>query len=145
MVDETIALFRWLEWVSDQLYGDDARGAARRWVLRRLDRDGPQTVPALARARSLRRQSMQPVIDALVADGLVERIANPRHARSPRAALTARGAALARRLDRIDARVLGAVSRTIPEADLARAAQTLRAIRTGFEIEPRWRAVLDSP
>lgn len=49
VVDETIALYQWLSWVADGLYGDDARGAARRWTLRRLHRDGPQTVPALAR------------------------------------------------------------------------------------------------
>jgi len=139
VVDETIALFRWLSWVSDQLYGDDARGAARRWVLRRLHRDGPMTVPRLARARTLRRQSMQPVVDALVADGLVRWLANPRHARSRLASLTGRGAALVTRLDRIDADVLRAVGRGIPAAELAAAAATLRALRAGFEVEPRWR------
>ena len=38
VVDETIALFHWLEWVAQHLYGDDSLGAPRRWVLRRLHR-----------------------------------------------------------------------------------------------------------
>ncbi|MCA9620262.1 MAG: MarR family transcriptional regulator [Myxococcales bacterium] len=142
VVDETIALFRWLSWVSEQLYGDDARGAARRWVLRRLAREGPQTVPQLARTRRMQRQSMQPIVDALVADGLVRWRDNPAHARSRLGAITSGGERLVDRLDDIDARVLRAVGRDIPEADLACTAQTLRALREAFELEPRWRRVL---
>lgn len=142
VVDETIALFRWLSWVSDQLYSDEARGVARRWVLRRLDRDGPQTVPQLARARRLRRQSMQPIVDALVADGLVRTKNNPAHARSRLAELTARGKRLVASLDATDGRVLRAVGRDIPPADLECTARTLRQLREAFELEPRWRRVL---
>jgi DNA-binding MarR family transcriptional regulator len=141
-VDETIALFRWLSWVSEQLYGDDARGAARRWVLRRLTREGPHTVPALARARRQRRQSMQPVVDALVADGLVRWRDNPAHARSRLAVITARGRRLVSGLDAIDARVLRAVSRDVSTSDLECTARTLRALREGFELEPRWRRAI---
>lgn len=143
MVDETIALFRWLAWVAEQLYGEEGQGVARRWVLRRLVRDGPQTVPQLARTRRMRRQSMQPVVDALVADGLVQWRDNPAHARSRLAALTARGQRLVDRLDDIDARVLRAVGRDVATEDLERTARTLRALREAFELEPRWRRVLE--
>lgn len=143
VIDETIALFHWLVWVADQLYGDDGRGAPRRWVLRRLHRYGPQTVPELARAKSLRRQSMQPVIDELVADGFVALVANPRHVRSKYATLRPRGMQLVERMDRIDARILRAVSSGIPTTQLASTAATLRALRTSFTIEPRWRAFVD--
>ncbi len=87
VVDETIALYHWLAWVADELYGDDARGAARRWTLRRLHRDGPQTVPDLAKVRSVRRQSLQPLVDLLVKEGLVELRENPEHVRSSLLAL----------------------------------------------------------
>jgi DNA-binding MarR family transcriptional regulator len=142
VVDETIALFHWLDWVADQLYGDDGRGAPRRWVLRRLQRYGPQTVPQLARAKAQRRQSMQPVVDVLVADGFVEFVANPRHARSQLAALTTRGERLVRQMDDIDARVLRSVSSGIPASQLVTTAATLRALRMQFAIE-RWRGVLE--
>lgn len=141
VVDETIALFHWLEWVADQLYGEDARGAARRWTLRRLARHGPLTVPELARARAIRRQSLQPVVDGLAAEGLVALEPNPRHARSRLVRLTARGEELATTLDRIDERVLRAVGRGIADAQLETTAATLRALRRGFETGTRWRAL----
>lgn len=141
VVDETIALFRWLEWVADELYGERARDAATRWVLRRLARHGPQTVPALARARGHRRQSVQPLVDKLAAAGLVAFADNPRHARSRLVALTHRGADLARHMDRVDARVLVAVGGDLPRSQLAAAAATLKAIRERFTVEPRWRRV----
>lgn len=145
VVDETIALFHWLSWVSDQIYGDDARGAARRWTLRRLHRDGPSTVPELARARAIRRQSIQPVVDALVEDGLVFATPNPRHARSTRFAIADAGVKLVHRLDRIDDRVLRAVSRGIVERDLAISSETLRRLRAGFETgTARWRIAAQS-
>jgi DNA-binding MarR family transcriptional regulator len=141
VVDETIALFQWLTWVAEELHGDTGPNAPRRWVLRRLQRHGPQTVPALARAKALRRQSVQPVVDALVADGFVELVDNPAHVRSKRATLTARGAALVARMDRVDAKVLRAVSGDISRSALVTTAATLRALRGGFEVESRWRSV----
>jgi DNA-binding MarR family transcriptional regulator len=140
VVDETIALQHWLAWVADQIYGEDARGAARRWTLRRLER-GAQTVPQLARVRAVRRQTLQPVVDALRADGLVELRPNPAHARSELVGLTRRGADLVARMDRVDERVLRAVSRDLTERDLATTASTLRALRQSFEMTTRWRAV----
>ena len=128
VVDETIALFRWLAWVSEQLYGEDGRGVARRWVLRRLSRDGPQTVPQLARTRRMRRQSMQPIVDALVDDGLVAWSHNPAHKRSRLATVTASGKRLVARLDDIDARVLRAVSRDISEAEARSLHGALRSV-----------------
>lgn len=142
VVDEAIALFHWLEWVADQIYADEARGVARRWTLRRLHRYGPLTVPQLARARSMKRQSVQPVVDGLVAERLVEMLPNPAHARSKLAALTRRGIDVVERMDEIDARVLRAVGRGLPREDLATTAATLRALRAGFEAETRWRTVL---
>jgi len=133
VVDETIALFRWLAWASEHIYGEDAQGATRRWILRALQRRGAQSVPALARARAMRRQSVQPIVDALLADGLVELAENPAHKRSKLVVLTQEGAALATRMDRVDARVLGSVARDVAEQDLVAAAATLGALRRGFE------------
>ncbi len=137
LVDETIALFRWLSWVSDQIYGDDARGATRRWIVRTIHRQGPRTVPALARARTMRRQGIQPLVNALVREGVIALERTPEHRRSRLVVLTARGEEIAAKMDRIDARVLRTVTRGIADANLAHAAETLRRLRAGFERE-RW-------
>ncbi len=138
VVDETIALYQWLAWVADELYGDDARGAARRWTLRRVVRDGPATVANLARIRAVSRQTLQPTVNGLVRDGLVVLARNPANARSPLVTVTRRGAAFAERLDRIDVAVLRAVGRGLADDELATTAATLQALRRAFETKMRW-------
>ncbi len=142
VVDETIALFHRLRWVAEQIYGAEGRGTARRGILRGLLRYGPQTVPVLAKARSVTRQNVQPVVDALLADGLVELAQNPAHARSRLVRITARGEALVREMDAIDARVLRSAGAGLVASDLETTARTLAALRARFETGLRWRTAL---
>jgi DNA-binding MarR family transcriptional regulator len=141
LVDETVALFHRLAWVAEQIYGEEGRSTARRGILRGLLRYGPQTVPELARARSVRRQTLQPVVRALCEDGLVELIENERHLRSPLARITTRGEALVLKMDRIDAKVISAVGRDMPARDIEVTSRTLRELRERFETSVRWRAI----
>jgi DNA-binding MarR family transcriptional regulator len=142
VVDETIALFHRLRWVAEQIYGDDGRSTARRGILRGLARYGPQTVPALARARFVTRQHVQEVVDALVADELVELVPNPAHARSRLVRPTPRGEAFVKRMDLVYARVLDALGGPVSARDLEVTARTLRTVREAFEHGTRWRRVL---
>ncbi len=143
VVDETIALFHRLRWMAEQIYGEDGRSTARRGILRGLVRFGPRTVPGLARMRSVTRQHVQAVVDALAADGLVRFTPNPSHARSKLVEATARGGELVRRMDEVDARVLDAIRGDLSARDLKVTARTLRAVREEFERGDRWRAALD--
>lgn len=142
LVDETVLLDQRLQWVAERIYGDDGKRGTRRGLLRGLVRYGPQTVPALARARAVTRQNVQPVVDALVEDGLARLAANPRHARSPLVVATDRGAALVAHWDRVTARVLAAVGRGLSARDIEVTARTLRAVRERFETRLRWQAAL---
>lgn len=99
VVDECIVLADRLVWLAEHIHGDEGRGAVRRGILRGLARYGAQTVPEMARTRSVTRQNVQPVVDALVAEGLVVRVPNPAHRRSPRYEVTAEGRAIAARMD----------------------------------------------
>lgn len=145
VVDETIALFHRLRWVADEIYGEHGRGTARRGVLRGLLRYGPQTVPALARARSVKRQTIQPVVDALAADGLVAFVKNPAHARSHLVRITPEGARLVEQMDVVDTRVLAAAAASIDPSSLAITASTLRLLRSRFEMTTRWRSASKIP
>ncbi len=142
VVDETIALFHRLAWVAEQIYGEEGRSTARRGVLRGLARYGAQTVPQLAKARSVSRQHVQEVVDRLRAEGLVELLENPRHRRSKLVRATPRGEAWVRRTDEIDDRVLYAAAGHLQRAELEATLRTLKAMREGFELTPRWRRVL---
>lgn len=62
-----------------------------RWHVMSVLSDRPLTVAAAARRLGLARQSVQRVVDELVAEGIVERRDNPDHQRAPLHALTAQG------------------------------------------------------
>jgi DNA-binding MarR family transcriptional regulator len=66
----------------------------QRAVLARLGENGPATTAELARAESVKPQSMGAVVEALEAAGLVERKAHPTDGRRINVALTAKGAAI---------------------------------------------------
>src|SRR5438093_12343365 len=105
VVEETIALYHRMRWVSEQVYREEGRSTARRGILRGLVRYGPQTVPALAKARSVSRQHVQEVVDSLFDLGLVVLDHNPAHKRSPLVRATTRGESLVKEMDEIDAGV----------------------------------------
>jgi DNA-binding MarR family transcriptional regulator len=63
-------------------------------VLWRLEKDGPATIAALARAENLKPQSMGAAIAGLESAGLVERKAHPTDGRQVNIRLTAKGLSL---------------------------------------------------
>lgn len=58
-----------------------------------LVKDGPQTVPEMARSRPVSRQHCQTIINALEAQGLVEFVDNPKHKTSKLVRATKKGRA----------------------------------------------------
>lgn len=60
-------------------------------VLRTLVKEGPQTVPGMARTRPVSRQHCQTICNSLEAQGLVEFIENPKHKRSKLVRATKKG------------------------------------------------------
>lgn len=140
VVDECIVLADRLVWLAEHIHGDEGRGAVRRGILRGLARYGAQTVPEMARTRSVTRQNVQPVVDALVAEGLVVRVPNPAHRRSPRYEVTAEGRAIAARMDRTDAKLVAAVGRGLRATEIATTVRMLRTVRERFEV--RWKVAL---
>jgi DNA-binding MarR family transcriptional regulator len=67
-------------------------------VMARLDRDGPATTADLARAESMKPQSMRTTIAALEEMGFVERKPHPTDGRQVYIRLTAKGAAVRKSL-----------------------------------------------
>ena len=140
VVDECIVLADRLVWLAEHIHGEEGRGAVRRGILRGLARYGAQSVPDMARTRSVTRQNVQPVVDALLAEGLVVRAPNPAHRRSPLYDVTEAGRAIVARMDRNDASILRAVGRGLPASEVATTVRTLRAVRERFEV--RWKVAL---
>lgn len=62
-------------------------------TLRMLVKDGPQTVPEMARTRPMSRQHCQTIVNTLEAEGTVELIDNPKHKKSKLVRITRKGRA----------------------------------------------------
>lgn len=83
--------FNRLKAVADTLHEDLGVTASMRAVMEALADRSPQTVPAIAAAKSVSRQHIQIIMNDLDRAGLVASSPNPGHRRSPHFALTPKG------------------------------------------------------
>lgn len=81
-----------IEAVSEAIAGFATAGGE--WgTLRTLVKEGPQTVPDMARSKPVSRQHCQTIVNTLEAQGFVEFIDNPKHKTSKLVRATKRGRA----------------------------------------------------
>ena len=111
-------------------------GAGTYGLLRSLAEQGPQTVPALARARPVARQHIQRMANEMAAQGLVEFIANPAHKRSRLLSLTADGAALYAAMSARMLELAEELSKDMDIAALRTTVETLRSLQHKLAADP---------
>jgi DNA-binding MarR family transcriptional regulator len=102
-------------------------GAGLYGLLRSLTENGPQTVPALARARPVARQQIQRMANEMAAQGLVEFTANPAHKRSRLLTITPDGSRLYAALS---ARMSELAERLAADMDIDDLRITVETLRT---------------
>ncbi|GAB2964097.1 MarR family transcriptional regulator [Amycolatopsis acidiphila] len=93
------------------------------------------TVPQIGRSLGHTRQSVQRLADALLARGFLAAKDNPDHKRAPLLVPTEAGRAAHRRAHERSRPWAARVSAGIDPAELARAAETLRLLRTRLEAD----------
>ena len=128
LAEAVIATFRQLRTAGGKLHGAKGPVTGERGIMLELAGSGPQTVPAMARTRATSRQHVQVIVDRLIADGLLERRANPRHQRSVVIALTRRGRAKVTRMRERERRAARRLAAVLPPAEARRAAATVRRL-----------------
>lgn len=112
--------------------GGDPLSLPQRAVLEFLDREDRQTVPDLARNRSVSRQHIQVSVNELIARGWVESLPNPAHRRSPLIGLTAAGRDRLASAQEIEAAMTREISAHFAPEDLATTARTLGQLEKFF-------------
>lgn len=143
LMDEVRALFHRLRIAVEEAHGQGSLSGGLRGVLLDLERNGPRTVPQMARKRSVSRQHIQVLANRLVEEGLVEFTRNPSHKRSNLVRLTAKGkGALDAMLDR-EQSLMKQLAAGLSKKELRNAAATLRAVRELFE-SAEWRQLVES-
>lgn len=111
--------------------------AGQRAVLDMLRRNGPLTVPQMARDQELTRQFVQRMVNAALAAGLVESNDNPTHRRSVLIGLTERGrAAIADVVDR-EHQQLRAACEGLDETQIDATLVVLRRMLAAIDLRPR--------
>jgi DNA-binding MarR family transcriptional regulator len=133
LFDETVALYLRLNSFAALIYRRGDISGPRRTILMALDRSGPQTVAHLARARSQSRQRIQPLVNALVSEGLLEQRDNPVHKRSPILVLTSRGDALVRHIGKTEGALRAGLRVNVSKRKIAASAEVLRQVRLALE------------
>src|SRR5262245_31922881 len=83
LIDETVRLYRRLSIVAEQVHHRGEMSGGLRGILRSLKKEGPQTVPHMARVRAVSRQHVQSLVNQLALEGFVVLTANPASKRSP--------------------------------------------------------------
>lgn len=133
LFDEIRRVDNRLRWLGDTLHPELGLTAAKRSILLALHRDGPQTVPDLARERLVSRQVVQTQVNDLLDDGLVASAPNPRHRRSPLLTLTNEGASRIRRMLAKEEALVERSPNTPKTAEMIDLREKLRILRKALE------------
>jgi DNA-binding MarR family transcriptional regulator len=134
LINEVRLLYQSLVQIGERLHAGSQVSLGMRAVLEFLERNGPATVPTMARARRVTRQRIQTLVNALLGQALVETVTNPASRRSPLIRLTQRGAKTIRTMRQRETAKLAA---PIGSDDLQQATRTLAALRLALEEEGR--------
>lgn len=132
LIVEIRRAFNALASAGDDLHADLGITSAMRALMEHLEDHGPATVPDIARAKNVSRQHIQQVANALEAAGLLAFVANPRHKRSPFAAMTDKGTATFAEIRRREAKVLTGLADRLVAGEAAAAADTISKLRAAL-------------
>jgi DNA-binding MarR family transcriptional regulator len=135
-----LVVFRLTE-AARELLGQGKHSSGKRSVLKSLGKDGPQTVPYMARLRSVSRQHVQKLVNGLLADGLVEMRHNPRHKRSMNVTLSPNGEMYLEQMKRREREYLKFLAEGIPDRDLEESLRVVRTLREKLDSEEGRRAL----
>lgn len=130
---EIRACFNRLRALGERLHGDLAVTPAMRAVLETLDEEGERTVAQIARAKSVSRQHIQALTNALVASGLVETRPNPADRRAPLVGPTAAGRATFARMREREAAAFADLGSALAGLDVGGATAVLCALRVHLD------------
>jgi DNA-binding MarR family transcriptional regulator len=133
LFEEVVRCYLSLNHIAAFMHRHGERSGARRTVLVTLARTGPATVAQIARARHEARQRIQPLVNALVKDGILEYTMNPAHKRSPLVKLTQRGDAVVRRMGEIEGTARARLGLDVSPQALTSAANVLQRVRAALE------------
>lgn len=141
LINETRSLFHRLKSAGDELHSAAGINSSLRGVMESLSKDGPQSVPQIARNKSVSRQHIQLIVNQLLTQGLIEPQINPAHRRSDLFALTVPGRELFATVEAHELTLLANAEHGLSDSDLSHAVATLQKLNVYFQSED-WATLL---
>ncbi len=123
------ACFNRLRALGDELHKGLGITAAMRAVIEALYEEDRQTVPQIARSKSVTRQHIQMLVNSLVEARLVTLKDNPADKRSPTVVLTRQGRSTFERMRKREKAVLAELAAALAHCDLGATLVTLDALQ----------------
>ena len=134
LFDENVRCYLKLSAVAATMFGKGPLSGPRRTILVGLHRSGPRTVAQMAREREQSRQRFQPLVNALIADGLLHAVPNEAHKQSPLIVVTPKGHKAVQRIHAIEKAWRLRLDVSISKTRLADATRVLHDVRVGLEL-----------
>lgn len=144
LINETVQFFHRLKIVADEVHQQGVMSGGLRGILRQLNKLGEQTVPQMARDRSVSRQNVQMLVNELAENGYVEFVDNPAHKRSPFVRLTAAGKKAVEAMNRREEKLFLKTGVGVSDDKMRQAAEILSQVRSFFESD-KWKRLLKKP
>jgi DNA-binding MarR family transcriptional regulator len=133
LINEVRLLFNTMVQAGEYIHAGRGVTMAQRAVLEFLHRNGPATVPDIARLRRVSRQHIQTLVNPLLTIGAVESIDNPAHKRSRLIRLTRDGQRTIRQMRARETELLKEPMLTVSAGQLRQATEVLRSVRRSIE------------
>lgn len=133
LFEEIRRLHNRLRWLGDQVHEKAGQTSAKRSILLSLHREGPSTVPDLARERLVSRQIIQTQVNLLEEEGWVTSQINPRHKRSKQMILTRKGKSMVEKMMEREAELLMHTASPLTLSELRETVAQLQKFRTHLE------------
>ncbi len=124
--------------MSEDLLSDTEVNTSQRALLEFLHRHQPQTVPQIAREKSVSRQHIQTVANELLSLELISSTRNPEHKRSRHLVLTAKGKSLYESIRKQETVLIKHMENFFSHEELATTLETLRTI-DGYLSSGEWK------
>ncbi len=123
-------LFQRLRSLSENLLSGTGINTSQRALLEFLHQHQPQTVPQIAREKSVSRQHIQSVANELLSLDLISLSRNPDHKRSRHLRLTTKGKSLYKSIRKKETELVQQMETIFWQEDLETTSATLRSIDT---------------
>jgi len=135
LLNEVRLLFHRAVQAAGSLHARSPVSLGMRAVLESIQRDGPATVPQIARRRFVTRQHIQSLVNALMGAGLVTLEPNPAHRRSGVVTLTAAGRRAIETMKRREARLWDESGLDVNPEAAEQATRVLARVRRALRVE----------